>query len=111
MLLSMLTMPFVWAFMFQVVHILVLRKTRVWEWGRPVLAIKNRGFLTPFVWILDGDEIYSCPTYFPQYFSEIASTVKHASAVSLLKVYVRCTFKEKNTLLYFYSVTENINNL
>lgn len=47
-------MPFILAFMFQVVQILVSSETRVWEWGRPVLATKTRSFLTPVVWILDG---------------------------------------------------------
>lgn len=51
-LLLMVSMPFLLAFTFQVMQILVFRKTRVWEWGRP--AFTTRGFLTPVVWILVG---------------------------------------------------------
>lgn len=51
-LLLMVMMSFILAFMFQVMQILVLRKTRVWEWSRP--AFTTRGFLTPVVWILVG---------------------------------------------------------
>jgi len=44
------------------------------------------------------------PTRLPQFFSEVASTVKHWSVS--LKVYEMCIFKEKYTF-----VTENISNV
>lgn len=45
----------------------------------------------------------SCPTCFPQSLSEVASTVKHWSTVSLLRLYVMYAFKENSTLWFFYS--------
>lgn len=51
----MVSMPFILAFMFQVMHILVFRKKKQFGNGAGLfLATKNRGFLTPVVWILDG---------------------------------------------------------
>lgn len=44
----MITMSFILAFMFQVVQMFSEK-----EWGQPVSATKNRGFLTPAGWKLD----------------------------------------------------------
>lgn len=110
--LLMFTMPFSLAFMFQVVQILVFRKTRVWKRGRPVFS--NQKQRLPYSSCMDigwSGEISSCPTCFPQSFSEVASSVKYWSTVSLLKVYVMYAFKENPTLWYFYTATENINNM
>lgn len=51
-------------------------KKTVWEWGRPVFSNQKQGL--PYSSCMDigwSDEINSCPTCFPQFFSEVASTV------------------------------------
>lgn len=52
--------------------------------------------------VLVNQKINSRPTCFPQSLSEVASTVKHWSTVSLLRVYVMYAFKENSTLWFFY---------